>query len=218
MPKEELARLNGQTVKAIHYSGSPFQVMTGTAKVGMMAGGLLGGGFAAFQTESTGDEMRKDYSLDDPILRVKAHFLTEVRTSLRLDTIDSVQTLPSSSDMDDLRAAFSKGTLFDFQSTNWHLTDYPLGYYRIEYRARARLIRRDDSRVLWEGACNFAGKEPTVSMTLDDFKANNAAILRQSLNEAPDACVQELLSQFLGKREVTVSKPVVFETSDALAK
>lgn len=201
MHPEELSHLKNQSdIQAVHYSPSPFSIRT-PGKVMAGGGGILGSMFSLSLFESAGGKMAKEYTLEDPALRVQNRFLSSLKQDLGITNIRIVQESPSNDSIDELKRTVGKGMVFDFKTTAWTLLYYPFDWthYRISYEARARLIRLENSRIAWQGNCEFIGEDPKTSPTMDELKANNGAVLKTMLSEAADTCAEELLSQFFGK-------------------
>lgn len=79
----------------------------------------------------------------------------------------------------------------------------------------ARLLRSEDSKIMWQGVCDsIGGGIPYItqgnpgplfipkqfvgeqSYTGDEWTANNGALLKRTLNDVANACAQALLAEF----------------------
>ena len=225
MSPEEWSHLKNQPViQAIHYPSPSLTVITpgkamlnglGPALVGVNAGmgatllelggaALLGVGAAIYgehRAVSSGNRIVKDYSIDDPIVRVKERFLFTLEKEYNFENIRSIKEPYSSAKLAELKMIFREGLVIDFKTTRIGLNYYPSSWshYHIDYQVRARLIRLEDSKILWQGVCRFVEKDPKTSPTMDELTADNGALLKTKLDEAADSCGKELVTQFLGK-------------------
>lgn len=145
--------------------------------------------------------MIKKYSLQDPVLRVKERFLSTLSVDFDLKNIRPVQGPLTDDRVPALKERFGQGVVIDFKTIKWdllyYLTDW--SHYRIAFSARARMVRLEDSKIIWQGVCDIVGKDRKTSPTLDELESNNGALLKVKLNGAADRCVEELLEQFPDK-------------------
>ena len=201
MDKEELGHLRGRSdIKAVHYPPFQFSVRTpGKAIAG--GGGALGAMLSLGMFESAGDKMTKEYALADPAPMVQERFVSALGQDPGITTIQSVQETPGNDDLGELKRVTGQGLVFDFKTTQWMLFYYPTdwSHYRIAYSARGRLVRLEDSKVIWLGTCEAIGQDPTSSPTMDELTANNGALLKTKINEAAETCAQQLLTSFRGE-------------------
>lgn len=203
MEKEEIARLKDQPeIQAVHYPAPTFTITTAGQIAVASLFGIIGGAIVGASIEAEGKRLTKEYALEDPSVRVKDRFIAALGTGLELRNFRSLNEPLASDDLTELRTKFAGTMLIDFQTTNWaagyHLPD--TSRYRILYAVRARLIRPEESKIVWQGFCSFKGEDAATSPTLDELKANSGALLKEKLKEAADACADQLLAQFSGDR------------------
>jgi hypothetical protein len=199
--KEELSRLSNQAdFHVVHYPPSSFSVRTpGKAMIG--GGGALGAMLSLGLYESAGDKMASEYTLKDPALRLQSQFLPSLEKDSGIKNIRIAQEPPSGESIEELRRTFGKGMVLDFKTTQWLLFYYPTdwSHYRIAYSARGRLVRLEEPKIIWQGTCEVIGQDPKTSPTMDELVANNGALLKQKINEAADACAEQLWNHFQGR-------------------
>lgn len=185
----ELAQIRQQPIRAVRYTPAPFVEFTpGNALLGP-----IGGAAAVLH----GKTLEKKYDLTDPAAAVER----EVSAGLsRTDGLvirpdDSVLTKDSPKD---LQAVFHHGLVLDFRTLGWQMIYYPADWvrYRVQYAARARLVRVDDGRVLWQAVCKLLEKNSHHAPTLGELEANNAALLKAHLHKLGEKCSKELLADF----------------------
>lgn len=145
--------------------------------------------------------MANEYALEDPALRLQSRFLSSLEKELGIKDIRIFQKSPSGESIDELKGMIGKGMVLDFKTTQWMLFYYPTdwSHYRIAYAARGRLVRLEEPKIIWQGTCEFIGQDPKTSPTMAELVANNGALLKQRINEAADACAEQLWSHFLGR-------------------
>lgn len=186
---QELARvqrLEGE-IRAVHYSPATLYVT---------------GGIGDFDPISLVLTIRattwvRGLSLEDPILRVKDRFVTALETEVGLKNLRTIPTPLGSDSLDHLRAELGKGVVLDFKT----LTPPPAGGWALyagifwstyAYSARARLIRLDDSRILWQGLCKISEKIPPLRVLEED----DGQAFKTRIEESAVICARQLIQQF----------------------
>ena len=194
-----------QEIAAIHYPPAPFAAQTpevrNAASAGMLfgaIGGAIAGAVQAGEAEQVGNQLVKDYGLEDPILKIKKSFLEAVSRSSNLHNLNSVQEALIDDDRSNLRKQFQKGFVLDFKTTAWSLRPVPLNpnNYRVQYTGRARVLSFPEGKIEWQGVCETEGKVENSTPTLLQLVANSGAILKSQLNSASDSCSEQLEQQF----------------------
>ena len=196
--REEMARLKSEReIRVVTYLPprflyqAPVQAFGGVGAFNPVTGGFVGG---------FGDPRSQVYAIDtslaDPVIQVKDLFLKGLAG--HLDAARLIQTgepLPDD-DVKALAKKFGGGVVLDFQTTTWgllsgHVVARP---YQIAYLARARFLRLEAGRVLWQGQCQYDGRDPGGN--LDDFDTSQA-VVEKKFAAAANACAKTLLAQFL---------------------
>ncbi len=176
-----------------------------------------GHGLAAAAND--GRQLRGAYAVQDPAARVRDRVLSALQSEVGLPDVRRVElplgrddagdpaagrsvTADELSRLSRLRAALGTATLFEFETADWGLGfDFQdPGRYGVYYSVLARLLRLEDSRVLWRAPvrCGFARKG-TANPTLAEWLANQGVLLRAKLDEAADECAQQLVAHFRGR-------------------
>jgi hypothetical protein len=112
-----------------------------------------------------------------------------------------VRELPGDG-LDEVARAVGRGLAFDVSSFNWGLQpdQSSTSAYTLYYRARARLIRSEDKKVLWLGICSANPADPPGrGPSWDQFLANQGQLLREKSGALADRCAAELIDQLLGR-------------------
>jgi hypothetical protein len=143
-----------------------------------------------------GEEVLQKFGVPDPAVRLRERFLA----GLGKDHAADVRLAPDPRDddgADALKKAFVEGFVLDFRTRIWRLM-YSTGkkQHRFEYWGRVRLVRLDDPKVLWNETCKFMGNAPIAEGAEEDMLANDAALLKATMNMAVDHCVTELSAKF----------------------
>lgn len=198
MEQEELIHLKDQPdIQAVHY---PPQNSFEFFRSGLTGGGVL----LTLIDAARGSKMAKDYSLTDPILKVKDRFLSSLDGHAGFKNIRSIQEPHESDDLEEVKRTFGTGVVIDFKTYAWGLSESASALmifrerYYVTYWARTRMIRLADSKIIWQGFCKIEGQDQKA---LGEFTANNGELLKVKLNEAADACAEQLLAQFFGQEK-----------------
>ena len=191
MDKEELIQLkNLPEVDAVHYESPAF-----LSDVGVY--GVVGFTLMA----AKGKSIKETYKIEDPTLAVKARFVDNLISELKLIHVRLIDQPFRSDSLDDIRQAHTGRLLFDFKTIGWGTgirSGFSTDQY-IGYSVRGRLIRTEDSKVLWQGLCKF--ETPDIKRAA--LTENDGALLKGKLREAGDTCAADLWVQFQGKNPRT---------------
>ncbi|MEE9615238.1 MAG: hypothetical protein V3W31_09890 [Thermodesulfobacteriota bacterium] len=192
---------NAAVLWAVHYPRARFEART-PGKTAILGGGAMGALLNIEAGKSGGEKMWEAYSLQDPAVVIKNQFLSGLTRQLRAGNFRTVSDVQDSDRVDDLKASFETGMVVDFKTTRLLLFYYPTdwSHYRLAYQARARLIRIEDSKIVWQGGCKVVGDDPTTSPTFEELQANGGKRLKEMLVEAGNACSEQLLAQAIGSK------------------
>jgi hypothetical protein len=175
------------------------QTANSTASLGLI-GALVGLGAVAVE-----EKQRAEVSalgLPDPAERVRERFVAAVTKELGLTNLAAqAQRLPADG-LDEVARAVGRGLAFDVSTFNWVLTpdQFSASAYALSYRARARLIRAEDRKVLWLGLCSASpADESGRGPFYDELVANQGRLLREKSSVLADRCAAELIDQLLGR-------------------
>ena len=164
----------------------------------------LAGPGAAFLAVKNGKEWTEQHGLTHPLAPVRNRLVSKLKSDFGLYSVKNIdKEIDVSNDAPEkLRAqlGMDKGTLLDltgtyqviYYATNW-------SHFHMYYNARARLLRLDDGKVLWQGNCRTDVEDPDNKPTFDELAANKAARLKEWLNRGAAECSNQLLNQVAGK-------------------
>jgi hypothetical protein len=202
--REEMARLkNEPEIRAITYPPPRFLYQTPRQPFGGLGPGVFNpvtGAFVGQGGDTRSQVYAVDTSLADPAIRVKDLFLNGLAGRLgSARLVQSGEPVPDDN-VKALAKRFGGGVVLDFQTTTWGLLSglSASAPYQIAYLARARLLRLDAGRVLWQGQCKYDGRDPGGN--LDNFETS-LAIVGKKFAEAAHACAKTLLAQFLDNHQ-----------------
>jgi hypothetical protein len=180
--KEDLAQLRNQAeIGALHHEPALFYADAGVY-------GLVGYGLSV----SAGKELRAKYALEDPAPAVGAKFLQSLRAEFGGVAVRAVDRPVSNDDLSAVKAAYSGRWLFDFKTIGWGSA----AEGDIEFTVRARLIRSDDAKIVWQGMCKHETRDAKGEL----LTARNAALLKKKLEAGVSPCARDLWAQFQAGR------------------
>ena len=180
MEKAELARLKDEgEIQAIHYSGKFLEVDTDSSSNSEAEVLVL---------PITSCQLC--LILEDPVLKVKERVVLAMDAAVELKSVRLIQEPLVGDDLDQLKAALGTGLAIDFKTIIWNLD-----HKTIWYVARSRIIRLEDSKILWQGVCDVKNH---LLGSWAEHMAAEAALLKKRLNEVAESCAQNLEFQLLG--------------------
>ena len=119
---------------------------------------------------------------EDPAPHVKTRLISALQANLNLTNVHTVSDPLESDEVKTLKDVFKTGVVLDVRTVRWGRDGYR-GYYTV----RARMVRLEDSSVLWKTTCS--------ARWANDWKQPLAAQLRM----ASDDCAAQLSAKVLGK-------------------
>ena len=128
--------------------------------------------------------------------------MTAVTNELGLTTLTVHPHKLDGDGLDEVARALGRGFAFDINTFNWGLQpdQGSSSAYVLYYRARGRLIRVEDKKVLWLGICSATPvDEPRRGPSWDEFLANQGQLLKEKTTALADRCARELVDQLLGR-------------------
>ena len=180
--REDLAQLKNQAeIGAVHHDPALFYADAGVY-------GLIGYGMSV----SAGKEIRAKYALEDPARAVGAKFFQNLRAEFGGIAVRAVDRPVSNDDLSAVKAAYSGRWLFDFKTIGWGSA----AEGDVEFTVRGRLIRNDDSKIVWQGMCKYETQDAKGKL----LTARNAALLKKKLEAGVSPCARDLWAQFQAGR------------------
>lgn len=209
LPTEELKKISQYPkIHAVHnpprlaFTFFPEEGFKGEA-IGKYFGpmGLFTGAWSDIRSaQALGDKLVQGYGLQDPVLRVKSRSI-DLLARENFRNIQPYDSQLPEDDLGNLKQKLDSDMVMDFKTITWVLASNPKDpkRYLDSFRARSRLIRVEDGKVLWEGECGFKKHDPKSALTIDEMLDNQGTLLKTLFQEDADACADEIVSQFLGR-------------------
>lgn len=195
--REEMARLKSEPeIRVVTYQPPRFLFQMAGGPFGAGASGMFNPAIGGFAGGTNSDPRSQVYAIDspleDPATQVKNVFIKGVANQLDVARLIQTGVPLSDDDVQALQKKFGGGVVLDFRTESWGLLASSLVSlpYQMIYGARARLLRLNDVRVLWQGQCRY-------DANLDQFKATSTPALTEKFAEAAESCAKQLLAQFL---------------------
>ncbi len=145
--------------------------------------------------------------LTDPITLVETRFLRARQRELGLMTLPAPQLIKNDS-AETLREQLGADSVIDFKTERWSIGTIISGgfslepiAYRIAYTGRARLVRLNDEKIVWEGTCTYE-KDDSVTPKLipyDMTGSDQGVAVNASIQALADTCADYLWRQFFGR-------------------
>ena len=195
----EIARLKDEReIRAVRYEPASlsFRSRLGAAQLpGILALASLGADIA---DSARGPQLMKEYGLTDPAGAVQERLLAALAGELGLQKLRTMPDPLTSDELDALKTAVGTGPVLDVKTLAWNFQydQNSFSGYLVYYSARGRLVRLDPPRVVWQSTCYLPGKQ---SLPVDQFTANNGALLKVTIAERVEQCVQFLRDELLGR-------------------
>lgn len=214
LASEHMAQLaSGSDVTVVHYPTPPFrrvhpQTAAGWSAIPLL--GLVAGPVAeaasAQRGLEVGEQVRVQLGLDDPVKRVHERLVAGLASTPRFRLLPTAPARFLSHDApSELRATLGSGLVLDFRTISWGIvaaTKFLPGtthQYQAFYGVRVRVVRLPDSGVVWQAGCTSVGRNPKGKWTHEELTADDGRLLKSKLNEAADACADQLVAQLTGR-------------------
>ena len=186
MSQDSLASLQGKSLTLIHRESPNFVAMTSGKGAFAVAG--VGAAVAA------GNKLVKENAIADPAMTISQSVAKDLANSHGLILQDR-PTAMASPDLNEIAASASGSDYaLDVVTNGWsYMYDgFKFGDYFVGYSSKLRLIDVGSAEVVSSGLCIYdAKKAGKTAVTHDALLANNAAYIKQELNDATNFCIQE---------------------------
>jgi len=198
--------LEASEVNVVYYPTPPFRDVRQPSRAqwpllpfGSVLSALLASARSPELSIQSGERIRVQYRLEDPLRRVRVTFLERLS---RRPGVGHLRQAPerflSTDDLIDLQGTFGSGVVIDFWTSGWGVVGVPrttpvaAERYQPNYLVRVRVVQLSQPRVLWQGACRSVGRDKGAMWTMEELLGNSAEILKAMLAEAADTCADEL--------------------------
>jgi hypothetical protein len=204
--RNELERMKNQpSIHVVHYSSPSLTARTPSTDVGAALGGVLGAGVSTGMAKTEGEKLKEQCSLGDSSIKVRETVLDRLSAEMGIKNFRVVPDRLESDELDTLRSKFGNDLLMDFKTHHWTLYPVPgsrwtTSRYFIIYSIRARLVRLQDSKVIWLGYAKFDESQAlSTSSTWDELIANDCTALKTKVGKVAEMCAQQLADQLFGR-------------------
>ncbi len=214
-PSEAIADLTSNTkVAVVHYDPEQFMIWTGEPKTRTTAlsmfgliGAAIEGGMQQTDAKEVGAKFISSTQLLDPITQVENRFVAAWQRELKLTAVGTSHLVKNNSSQK-LLQQFGEGYVIDFKTERWSVDPIIAGgfsfetiTYRPSYTGRARLIRLDDQKTLWQGTCEYTKDDSlTPKLTHADILGDDHGVaVKAGIQTLADACADYLWRQFFGR-------------------
>ncbi len=214
-PSEAISDLTGNAkVAVVHYDPEQFMIWTGEPKTRTTAlsmfgliGAAIEGGMQQADAKEVGAKFISSAQLLDPITQVENRFIAAWQRELKLTAVGGSHLAKNDSSQK-LQQQFGEGYVIDFKTERWSVDPIIVGgfsfetiTYRPSYTGRARLIRLDDQKTLWQGTCEYTKDDSlTPKLAHVDISGDDRGIaVKAGIQTLADACADYLWRQFFGR-------------------
>jgi hypothetical protein len=201
LPESERAALKAAApIQTLLYTSLGSNGLTVTTQSTAMA--FAGAGFLAIKN---GKEWTAEYGLTHPMIPVRDRLVASLKSELGIYDFKALdkQIDVSNDSPEKLRShlGMEKGTLLDLTGVYqviYYASDW--SHFHMYYNGRARLVRLDDGKVLWQGNCRTDIEDPDNRPSIDDLRANQASRLKDWLARGAKECGTQLANQLLDRK------------------
>lgn len=182
----------------VHQTPPPFRHGTSNSDGFGMTFGVIGSSVAEAMAKRSGETIRKNASIENPILRVKNKVVAALLAEGKIASPATDEIIDSNLKGDPASLGLSVLAL-EFRTAHWGIGAlsklFGANLYTVSYTAEAGLIRLQDKKILWTGRCNAFTPEDKKA-TLEELQKNGGALLREEMAEVADRCADSLWRQF----------------------
>ena len=170
------------------------------ATVGIAAGGIAGG----IATVESGKKLIAKNGILDPALSISKQLCAELSARFKLSFNEAAAVKIETVDAKEVAHAIGGKVDFvlDVQTANWGSYYLPTNWtrYRVIYAAKVRLLDARKSQIVAEGFFHWKTPDNAKHPTHDELFANNAAVLREQLEEASRAATAYFIVEVLTEK------------------
>ena len=168
--------------------------------LGVLASDLT---FGLSEDWTEGQKLVTKFKIKDPSRTLTHKFIRQVNHKKKSANFKAVKNPLSYDDIEPeaMTKKYKKGVVLQVLPGTWQIWYYPFswGKYQMWYRASARLIRLEDSKILWSAACKANQDHDSNSApTLDELTADNSQVLKTWVNKSTSECAKQLSNDFFG--------------------
>jgi uncharacterized lipoprotein YajG len=193
IPQNRQAQLSGATLAVTERPIPAFADFKPSNAMFGMVGGLAAVG--------SGNELIRKYDIKDPAPKIGEALAQHLAAGWQVKPLTSVTVPIDTASVEEIaKAAAGKADLvLDVQTVNWSLFYLALKWnrYQVMYTVKLRLIDALKKELIAEGFHAWKTPESTGYSTHDELFADNAAVLRQRLDDGANAAIEAFRSGIL---------------------
>ena len=153
------------------------------------------------QQEEVQVQFVKKYTLEDPIIVAKSRVLAVLTTDHGFENIRATHRSVRSNGMyySELKTNSTATAVIGFSTFDWGVRNpHASSEWEVYYQADMKVTKLQDEQALSMVRCDL--KVRKIS-TFEQLIENNAALLKEKLNESAEACANDFLDDLLGKQK-----------------
>jgi hypothetical protein len=192
IPQNRLAQLSGATLAVTSRPIPAFADFKPSNAMFGMIGGLAAVG--------SGNDLIRKYDIKDPAPKIGDALMQHLATTWQVKPQPGVTVPIDTGNVEIAKAAMGKAdVVLDIQTVNWSLIYLALKWnrYQVIYTVKLRLIDVRKKELIAEGFNAWKTPESTGYSTYDELFANNAAVLRQRLDDGATSAIDAFRSGIL---------------------
>lgn len=186
----------------VYIGPSTFTVAGKEARTGTLLLGGLGGGFTALKT---GKKMIGDYSIEEPMIALRAKLATNLRNKYSIKNIYGKNKAYKKSAVSNsaLKKRYGDAVVLRVSPQLWWLSEYafsPKNYY-LRFYAKAELISLAEGKRLWKGKCKteIKAKDKKTAPSIQMLRENNATLFKSWMSRLTKECADLMINDIAKK-------------------
>lgn len=187
---------NLDNIKVVHQSAGWPSLNTAA---GVLASDLT---FGMSEDWTAGHKLAKKFNIEDPGLKVKEEFLDQIGRMNVANFVNDTQPLTYENNAPEkMKAIYGEGVVLKVSPNIWQIWYYPFNWarYQMWFGASAELVRLEDAKVLWNGACRADQKDDATAPTFAELTGDGSIVLQEWVQDSAEKCASQLIDNFMGK-------------------
>jgi len=164
--------------------------------------GLVSGALSDISKgKAYGEILLQKYEIQDPVLQVKTKAIELLAQEANLANVQAFTTVITDEDTTNLKKTINGDMVIDFKTISWGMFSNKKTPERFMdmYRARSRVVRLVDGKIIWETECHIQQHDVATAPTLEELTSNHGALLKAIFQEDADKCADEIVAKFAGR-------------------
>jgi hypothetical protein len=201
LPNDKIERVAGARLAVAAHDAPGFSDMTFTGAIAGAIGGAVGGSNASQQAIVRGSALIAKTGTPDPTAQLAKDLAAYLSTRYSFQLMPAAPISVKSAETSAIAAA-AKGKadlVLDLQTVNWSCVYLSTNWrrYEVHYTVRLRLIDARKGSVVTDGLFSWKTPHTDTNPTHGELFDDNAAVLRQQLDEARQAATDYFENEVL---------------------